>query len=374
MLKALSAALMFLVSIDAVAATSPQCPGEEGYYFTNYKRRNPTQGGFVSNKADVQDTDEMIFIGPEVSICGSSRVSGRARIFGSAVIRSATVKDSAEVSENAVISSGAEVSGNSKISGKAVVSGFVEVMEDAVVTDNASVVNSDSERLARVAGKARVGGSARVTEDAVIEGSARINGNAQLSGNVRVDGSSLIKGHTKRNTGKISGETLNDPDYEAIERARKEREAYEEKCRQEEEANKLAKQAADIKAALEAKQASDAKNAKIIDARNELVALGVLTGYKVTFKDDNCFIEMTENGTSHAIPFLLSRNTNSWDRTSGKSGATISKLSGEKYQLRFESEFVNKRNFYVSFEGSAQNLRKYKEAFETLYEYCKERL
>lgn len=374
MIKSISAAAIILFSFNSLAATSPQCPGEEGYYFTNYKRRNPTQGGFVSNKADVQDTDEMIFIGPEVAICGSSRVSGRARIFGSSVIRSATVKDSAEISEDAVVSSGAEVSGNAKVSGKAVVSGFVEVMEDAVVTDNASVVNSDSERLARVSGKARVGGSARVTEDAVVEGSARVNGNAKLYGNVRVDGSSLIKGHTKRSSGKISGETLNDPDYEGIEKARKEREAYEEKCRQEEEAKKLAKQAADIKAALEAKQASDAKNAKVIDARNELIALGVLTGYKVVFKDDNCLMEMTENGTSTAIPFLLSRNTNSWDRTSGKSGATINKKGDDKAQLTFESEFVDKKNVYVSFEGSPSNLRKYKEAFDTLYEYCKERL
>jgi len=309
MVKSISAAAIILFSLNSLAATSRECPGEEGYYFTNYKRRNPTQGGFVSNKADVQDTDEMIFIGPEVSICGSSRVSGRARIFGNAVVKGATVKGSAEINEDAIISNGAEVSGNAKVSGKARVSGFVEVTDDAVVTDNAQIYNTDSEKLARVQGKARVGGDAKVTDDAVVEGSARVNGNAKLSGDVRVDGSALIKGHTKRSSGTISNTTLNEPDYEAIERARKEKEAYDKKCREEEEARKLAKQAADIKAVADKNAALAAQNARITDMKNDIIGIGVQGDMKVVFKD-NCNFEMTDKDNKRYV-FNLTRQSTS---------------------------------------------------------------
>ena len=369
MVKTISLTAVLLLSSYAYSATSPSCPGEEGYYFTNYKRRNPQQGGFVSNKADVQDTDEMIFIGPEVAICGSSRVSGRARIFGNAVIRNSTVKDNAEISGDAVITNGAEVSGNAKVSGKARIFGFVEISEDAVVTDNAQVYNKDSEKLARVQGKARVGGDAHITEDAVVEGSARVNGNAKLFGDVRVEGSALVKGYTKRSSGTISNATLNDPDYEGMEKARKEKEANDRRLREEEEARIRKAQAAELKAIADKNAAEAARVAKLNEMKNDVIGLGVQGGARVTFVD-NCHIEIVLKSDDKTYIYDLTRQSTSWERMSQKSGARIEK-KGEAYSVVFESDSMAKTIHYLQFPAESEDAaRKVKASFDSLFKNC----
>jgi hypothetical protein len=40
----------------AVAGNSGLCPNDTGYYYTNYKSRNPQPGGFVSDGAFVEET------------------------------------------------------------------------------------------------------------------------------------------------------------------------------------------------------------------------------------------------------------------------------------------------------------------------------
>lgn len=217
--------LLFANTSFASTSTSSKCPGETGYYFINYKHRNPTQGGFVSNKADVQDTDDLMFIGPEAAVCGSSRVSGRARIFGEAVITNATIKDEAEISENATIGRGAVIFGNAKIAGNARIFGSVEVSGNAVITESAFLYNDDSEKLVTVLGKARIAGSAVITDDATIEGAAKISGKARLSGDVQVAGTAVIKGFTERSTGKILSGIHSDPDYVGIALAKRKEEA-----------------------------------------------------------------------------------------------------------------------------------------------------
>ncbi len=127
------------ISASSYASTSPKCPGEDGYYFTNYKKRNPQQGGFVSNSADVNDDDD-VFVAPTAAICGSASVSGNARIYG-----------------NAVIQGNAEISGDAKIYG------------DAVVEDDSSVKGD-----AKVYENARIGGSSLISGDARVKGWSKI--------------------------------------------------------------------------------------------------------------------------------------------------------------------------------------------------------
>lgn len=122
-----------IFSASSFAATSPKCPGESGYYFTNYKQRNPQQGGFVSYSADVID-DEEVYIAPTAAVCNSSSVSEDARIYGNAIIRG-----------------NAEISGDAKVYGNAVIEG------DAVITDNARVYEN-----ARVGGSSFISGKARI--------------------------------------------------------------------------------------------------------------------------------------------------------------------------------------------------------------------
>lgn len=217
----------------AQAETSSQCPGEEGYFFVNYKHRNPTKGGFISNEADVQDTDDMIFIGPNVAICGSSRVSGRARIFGNAKIVNATVKERAEISEYAVIEKGAVISGEAKIQGRTRITGSVEIKDSVVVTENAEIYNSSLDRVVKISDNARIAGNAKISGDVTVRGDARVSGNARLYGNVDVGGGAIIKGYTKRSSGSITSGLLEEPDYEAIAEAKRlaDKKAEEDRAR-----------------------------------------------------------------------------------------------------------------------------------------------
>lgn len=367
-IKALATVFLVSLSNHALAETSSQCPGEEGYYFTNYKHRNPTRGGFVSNRADVQDTDNMIFIGPNVSICGSARVLGQARIFGDAVVNGATVKDKAEISENAVIDNGAEVSGNARINGYSRVSGFVEVSEDAVITDSARIVNLDSEKLTRVAGKARVGGSATVKGDAIVEGRARVNGSAVLSGDVRVDGTAIVKGYTKRSTGSISKETLDDPDYEAIAKAKREHDAYLAKCAEDEALKKAAANAAAVKDTLEKQQAEDARKKRLSDIRKGIKELGKKTGYAVSFEKP-CVFTMIGSSKETSL-FNFTKDSTSLERRRGKSGFSV-RPNGSGSRLTFETEIIEKKYNVLKFDFEDPSVAKrFSDDFEFYFDQC----
>lgn len=360
-----------LMTYATFAATSSNCPGEEGYYFTNYKHRNPTQGGFVSNKADVQDTDDTMFVGPEAAVCGSSRVSGSARIFGDAVINNATVKDNAEISENARIEDGATIAGHAKINGNASVSGSVEVAGEATVTENARLFNSNKDNLAVIGGAARIAGSATVTDNASVEGKARVSGKAKLSGDVSIDGSANIKGFTKRSSGAISSGTLDEPDYDAIEAAKKADAAYKKKCKDDADAAKAAADAAAIKASLAQQQANDAIQAKLAGIRKDITNLGKDANYNASFSNDNCSMRIVQNGK--ALDFDFTRNTTSSERSVGKSGAQVQKTVDGDWNLRIESELHDKEwTYFPLFSVNNKNFADgFKEKFDYYSNYCK---
>lgn len=78
-------------SAPSSAATSEFCPGQDGYFHTNYRsendrtfQKNPVAGGFVSNTAFV---DSSVWLGPEAAVCDFANVDSGARITGNAVIR-----------------------------------------------------------------------------------------------------------------------------------------------------------------------------------------------------------------------------------------------------------------------------------------------
>lgn len=157
--------LLIVTSLMYVAAsfgeTSPKCPNEEGYYYKNYRLRNPTQGGFVSYEAAVDDETDNVFIAPTAAVCGSSSITGHVKIFGNAVVNNATISDNVKIKDDAQVI-GATVSDNAVISGNAYV-------------DSTDVVIRD---------KAQIQGHAKVTGDAVVGGTAIIGGYARItSGN-----------------------------------------------------------------------------------------------------------------------------------------------------------------------------------------------
>jgi carbonic anhydrase/acetyltransferase-like protein (isoleucine patch superfamily) len=197
-----------LLELNASTSTHAKCPGETGYYFTNYRIRNPQKGGFVSNQAYVNDTDENVFIGPDAVICGSSTIQDQAKIYGNAQIFSSTVVASASVYENAIVKSGATIKGSAKIYGDATVKGSVEILENAIVAGNATVFNDTEDFFASVGGDARVTGYATVTENATIRGSAKIQGQATISGSATIEGNALVSGCQKIKEGVISSGTV----------------------------------------------------------------------------------------------------------------------------------------------------------------------
>lgn len=124
-------ALMFC-HLSAYADSSDLCPDEEGTYYINDRNRNPKDGGFVSDSADIED--ETVFIGKTAAVCGSAIISGRARITGNAIVSGeAIVKDEARVFGNARITDNAQIEGKAQISGEAHVGGNAIVRGTAVV-------------------------------------------------------------------------------------------------------------------------------------------------------------------------------------------------------------------------------------------------
>lgn len=207
--------LLPIFSEIAIAETSPLCPGETGYYYVNYRRRNPTAGGFVSNEAYADDSD-YIFIAPSAAICGSSKVTENAKIYGTAVIKNSSISGRSEIFGNARIQDGAEVIEEAKISEDAVVSGSVRVAGKAVVAGKARIVNYSQDNFAQVQGQARVTGSARITGNAEVSGNARVMGNSVISGNAVVNGTAVVNGFSKISDGTMSSGTRNDEDFEGI--------------------------------------------------------------------------------------------------------------------------------------------------------------
>ena len=132
MFKCIGFLAIALSSFSLFAATSNLCPNEEGSYYVNDRNRNPVDGGFVSNSADIED--ETVFIGKTAAVCGSAIISEYARITGNAIISGeAMVRNSARVFGNA------RVSGNAQIEDKAQVSGQAYIAGDAIIKGDAAI-------------------------------------------------------------------------------------------------------------------------------------------------------------------------------------------------------------------------------------------
>lgn len=199
----------FIISTTCFGATHPRCPGEKGYYFVNYRHRNPTQGGFISDQAYVNDTDAQIFIGPEVAVCKSSDISGSAKIYGTATIMGASVSGHAKIYDNAKVSGAAKIQDNTEVYGNAEVFGSVIISGNAVVAGNAKVYNVSEDFLAEVKENARVTGNAEVYEDALVQGRARVQGEAKIFGEAILEGRIKVKGFAYINSGTHSKGVIN---------------------------------------------------------------------------------------------------------------------------------------------------------------------
>ena len=151
---------------NSSANTSPLCPNESGFFYTNYRVRNPTQGGFVSDQAFVQDSDN-VFISPTAAVCGASSVTGSVKIFGNAVIKSAILSGNVVIRDNAKVT-------------RARLRGEVEVSENAII-DGVGVL---------------------------IQGSAMISGHAHISGDAKIGGTAEISGYARINTGTYLSEKI----------------------------------------------------------------------------------------------------------------------------------------------------------------------
>lgn len=122
--------LIFLPS-SLLAETSPKCPGQSGYFYTNNKsKRNPRKGGFVSDSANVGDH---VFIAPTAAVCGSASVLKFSRVYGNAI-----VKGQAEVTDKARVYGDAIISGDALIGGEAKVSRHAQITGDAILKGTAS--------------------------------------------------------------------------------------------------------------------------------------------------------------------------------------------------------------------------------------------
>jgi NDP-sugar pyrophosphorylase family protein len=96
-----------LFSANVIAGMSSLCIGEKGYFFTNQREFNPSQGGFVSYGAYV---DEVVFIAPGAAVCGSASIEGSVRLLGNTIVR-----DEAYISGRVIISGNAVVGGDAVI-------------------------------------------------------------------------------------------------------------------------------------------------------------------------------------------------------------------------------------------------------------------
>lgn len=135
-MRLILAAILLLIAKPNVvfADRNSLCPGEEGYYYTNSRRRNPTRGGFVAHTAYVDDNDDL-FLAPTAAVCGNAQLYGHARVLGRVVITG-----------NAEVYGRANIKGNVRIEGDSTVSG------NARLQDNVKVKDSDISGNAKLKG------------------------------------------------------------------------------------------------------------------------------------------------------------------------------------------------------------------------------
>lgn len=117
-MKTLILVALALTTSSAFGATSEKCPGEEGYFYTNYRHtNNPTEGGFVAYSATIQDSPSIV-IGKLASVCGNAIILNNANIGGSAIVRG-----DAEVSGSSIITGSVILEGSVKVGGASVIKG-----------------------------------------------------------------------------------------------------------------------------------------------------------------------------------------------------------------------------------------------------------
>jgi len=118
-MKSLMMFILGMSTLNAYSATSEKCPGEEGYYYTNYRHtNNPTAGGFVSYSATIQDSSTIV-IGKLANVCGNAIILNSANIGGTAIVRG-----DAEVSGSSIITGSVILEGSVKVGGKSVIKGI----------------------------------------------------------------------------------------------------------------------------------------------------------------------------------------------------------------------------------------------------------
>ncbi len=177
-----------IYNFSVLADTSNLCPDEEGNYYINDRNRNPQDGGFVSNSADIEN--ESVFIGKSAAVCGSAIISGLARITGSAIVNG-----------------------------------------EAMVRDNA-----------------RIFGNARVTNNAQIEGKAQISGEAYIGGNATIRGTAVVRGFTRLESGVLEAGIREDAEDPAVIAERERLRQEEERRRIEEERLRSERERAELEA------------------------------------------------------------------------------------------------------------------------------
>lgn len=100
-----------------------------GTFYINNRERNPDQGGWVADSADIQS--ERVYIGRGAMVCGFAVVGDNARISGSAVVRgNARVGAHADIGGASIVEGNAQIGGGgyrSQVMGRSIVSGSTVV-------------------------------------------------------------------------------------------------------------------------------------------------------------------------------------------------------------------------------------------------------
>lgn len=132
--KVLLVSTLFIFA-NVHADTSPKCPGEEGYFYTNHRNTsNPVAGGFVSHTATVADAISIV-IGKLAAVCGNAMIFDSANISGNAIVRG-----DAEVSGSAIIAGDVILEGDVKVTGKSIIKG-VGILRTGTYTDIQKTLN-----------------------------------------------------------------------------------------------------------------------------------------------------------------------------------------------------------------------------------------
>jgi len=147
-------AIFFVTPV--MAATSPKCPGEEGYFYTNDRHsKNPSDGGFISHDADVTDD---IWVGKNAAICGFSSVTKSARILGRSVV----------CGNAKVHGSRARITGYARVCGNAEVDGtHQEVTMQGYFETNSGVYNKGTYSAEKPAPKVKTKSTKEVVSEFV---------------------------------------------------------------------------------------------------------------------------------------------------------------------------------------------------------------